>query len=106
MLLKEKLESHWKSNVLLGEHLYFDHSTLDRIMPGNCSVWSEGDAYISIWICRLMPLSKWILDPTMAYDRDPSDHIGDSDNSNYFWYSDITNGRNINLLGGDSDSKN
>ncbi len=35
-------------------------------------------------------------------DRVPSDHIGDSDNSNYFsHHSDIKNGRNINLLEGD-----
>ncbi len=34
------------------------------------------------------------------------DNIGDSDNSNSFQHhSDITNGRNIDLLGGDSDSE-
>ncbi len=33
-----------------------------------------------------------------------SDHSEDSDNS-AFQYSDITNGRNVHLLGGDSDSE-
>ncbi len=36
----------------------------------------------------------------LAYDKDPPDHTGDSDNSNSFWHhSDITNGRNIFLEG-------
>ncbi len=42
-----------------------------------------------------------------AYDRSLSDHTGDSDNSNSFrHHSDVTNGRNINLLGGNSESEN
>ncbi len=44
--------------------------------------------------------------PSQAYDRGPSDHIGDSDNSNSFQHhSDITNNRNIDILAGDSDSE-
>ncbi len=39
------------------------------------------------------------------FDRGPSDYIGDPDNSNSFWpYSDITNGRSIDVSG-DSDWK-
>ncbi len=55
-----------------------------------------------------MHLSKWILGGALPgrqqdYDRGTSDHTGDSDNSSSFRYhSDITNGRNIDLLGGDS----
>ncbi len=38
-----------------------------------------------------------------TYNRHLSDHTGDSDNSNSFWrHSDITNGRNIDILGVDS----
>ncbi len=41
-----------------------------------------------------------------AYDRGPSDHTGDSDRSNSLrCHSDITNGRNIDFLGGDYDSE-
>ncbi len=44
--------------------------------------------------------------PTQSYDRGLSDHTGESDNSYSFWqYSDITNGRNIDLLGGNADSE-
>ncbi len=65
-----------------------------------------------IWIAHVIyknishiyyALSMWI-PPAYAYNRGLSDHIayrGDSDNSNSF----ITNGRNINLLEGDSDSE-
>ncbi len=39
--------------------------------------------------------------PPQAYDRGPSDHIGDSDNSNPLQHnSDTTNCRNIDLWGG------
>ncbi len=41
-----------------------------------------------------------------AYDRDSSDHTGNSDGSNSFRHHfEITNGRNIDILGGDSDSE-
>ncbi len=40
------------------------------------------------------------------YDRGASVHTEDSNKSNYFrHHSDITYGRNIDLLGGDSDSE-
>ncbi len=54
----------------------------------------------------LMHLSQRILAAPQVtlrimYDTSPSDHTGDSDNSNYFLHhSDITNDRNIYLLGG------
>ncbi len=55
----------------------------------------------------LMHLSKWILEGGQAYDRCLSDNTGDSDNSKSFrHHSDITNGRNIDLLGGVSYSNN
>ncbi len=41
-----------------------------------------------------------------AYERGPYDYTGDSDNGNSFrHHSDITNGRNIDILCGDSDSE-
>ncbi len=41
-----------------------------------------------------------------AYGKGPSDHTGDSDKSNSFQHhSDITNCTNIDLGGGESDSK-
>ncbi len=41
-----------------------------------------------------------------TYDRGMSDRTGESDNSYSFWHhSDITNGRNVDCLGGDSDSE-
>ncbi len=51
---------------------------------------------------------KWIAGNSgcpQDYNRGTNDHTGDSYNSSSFRYhSDITNGRNIDLLGGDSDS--
>ncbi len=47
------------------------------------------------------------LPPGNPYDsyRWLFDHTEDSANNNTFWHnSDIKNGRNINILGGDSDS--
>ncbi len=56
-----------------------------------------------------MHLPKWILgggDHSQDANMGLSDHTGDSDNSNSFWHhSEITNGRNIDLLGEDSDSE-
>ncbi len=50
-------------------------------------------------------MSKWILG-AQGYDQRLSHHRGNVDNSNYFWHQfDITNGRNIDPLGGDSDSE-
>ncbi len=40
-----------------------------------------------------------------GYDRGSCDHTGDSDNSSSFQYTDLTNCRNIDLLGGHSDSE-
>ncbi len=43
---------------------------------------------------------SWTL--TQTYDRGLSDHTGDSENNNSFWYFDITDCTNVDVLGSDS----
>ncbi len=74
----------------------------------NCPLYLIHSAMkIPLWQYSTHNLSKWILlCPSPTYDRGPSDHTWDSDNNNSFQHhSDITNGRNIELLVGDSDWK-
>ncbi len=56
---------------------------------------------VQIFQCKSCPPPSPIWQGS-GYNRGPSDHTGDSDNTISFWHhSDITNGRNIDHLGGD-----
>ncbi len=64
--------------------------------PVMISEWSLGNAPVKV----NLPSSRHMT------DRHLVDHKRDYDNSNSFQhYSDITNGRNLDLLGGESDSE-
>ncbi len=71
------------------------HGTLNILAP----------KYISDPLCTCQRESWGAAYDPQDYDKGLFDHIGDSDNSNSFCHSDISNNRNIDLLGGDSDSE-
>ncbi len=93
------------------------------LIPGptftSCSV-NYPDLYNTLWsrLCDLYKCMERIYwaqglrtrqseSCPQACDKGVSDHTGHPDNDNYFpHHSDITNGRNIDFLGGDFDSAN